>query len=236
MYEEGLRPLPSMQHTKLFDTIRRAADFTDHCVVGFSGGKDSIVTLDLCTQHFKRVDAFFMYLVPELGFQERFLTYVEKRYGIAILRVPHNSMSVLMNTGAYRSHTDVATSVPTVKVSDVWRVVLRHFEAKWLATGERRLESLERMAYIPKSGINPGSKRLYPICQWTDKQVWSYIRLRDLAMPPDYKEWGRSFSGLVNKRMLWGVKQRYPEDFEKIRAVYPYVDAAILHYEKYGTD
>lgn len=57
----------------LFDPIKTQSRVTDSVIVAFSGGKDSIVTLDLCSRYFKKIYSFFMYLVPNLEFQERML-------------------------------------------------------------------------------------------------------------------------------------------------------------------
>ena len=39
---------------------------SDACLVAFSGGKDSLVVMDMSLRSFSRVEAFFMYLVPGL--------------------------------------------------------------------------------------------------------------------------------------------------------------------------
>ena len=54
----------------LFHAVRTAASMSRRVLVSFSGGKDSVVLLDLCAKHFERVDAFFMYHVRGLEFQE----------------------------------------------------------------------------------------------------------------------------------------------------------------------
>lgn len=50
-----------MNGLPLFRSIETAAAITDRVLVSFSGGKDSVVTLDLCMKHFKHVEGFFMY-------------------------------------------------------------------------------------------------------------------------------------------------------------------------------
>lgn len=64
--------------TDLFDPVKTQARVTDAVLVGFSCGKDSIVTLDLCFRHFKRVQPFFMAYVPGMDFQERMIQKYEK--------------------------------------------------------------------------------------------------------------------------------------------------------------
>ncbi|MEG0505551.1 MAG: phosphoadenosine phosphosulfate reductase family protein, partial [Raoultibacter sp.] len=86
----------------LFDPIKTQAKITDTVLVGFSGGKDSIVTLDLCMRNFKTVIPFFLYIAPNLEFQEKTLRWYEEKYGQEIVRMPHFEVSNFMRYGSFR--------------------------------------------------------------------------------------------------------------------------------------
>ena len=66
--------------TVLYDPIKTQAKVTSSVIVAFSGGKESIVTLDLCFRYFKKVVPFFMYICPDLSFQNKTIEWYEKKY------------------------------------------------------------------------------------------------------------------------------------------------------------
>ncbi|MDO4706174.1 MAG: phosphoadenosine phosphosulfate reductase family protein [Comamonadaceae bacterium] len=133
----------------LMSAIKRQALVTDHVIVSYSGGKDSAVTLDLCTRHFKRVDVFFMYQVQGLSFQEQVLQWAERRYGVEIYRIPHFELSDFYRYGVLCKPD---FKLPKVSVSDVYAHVRQAFDGHWIAAGERAKDSIVRNAMIKRSG------------------------------------------------------------------------------------
>ena len=104
----------------------------DTVLVGFSGGKDSVATLDLCVRHFARVVPFFMYLVPGLSFQEAQIRWYERRYGLEVLRVPHPMLSTWLRFGVYRKpHYDW----PEISFNDVYHYVRLQAGCWWMPEG-----------------------------------------------------------------------------------------------------
>lgn len=218
----------------LYDSIRVAADCTREVIVGFSCGKDSIAALDLCAERFDRIEAYFMYLVPGLGFQERYLAYIERRYGITILRVPHFGLAQMLRGASYRPHGDLSSlgthACPVLKPLDVWEYVRAHFGIDWIATGEKLIDSIERRASLPKNGVHIERRICYPVLDWTNKHVWSYVRQRKIQLPPDYRLFGRSFGRLFPKELI-GIRDNFPDDYEKILARFPWAEAQVKRYE-----
>ena len=102
--------------TVLYDPIKTQAKITDSVIVAFSGGKESIVTLDLCFRYFKNVRAFFMYICPDLSFQERTLEWYEKKYQTEIIRIPHMDVSEFFHYGSFRVPDP---TFPIVSINDI---------------------------------------------------------------------------------------------------------------------
>ena len=197
-------------------------------VLGFSGGKDSVATLDLCVKHFRHVEGFFMYYVKGLSFQEQICRYYEDRYGLPIHRVPHFELSQFLRYGLYRP-TDF--SVPVVSVKDVYNYLRLNTDIWWIAAGERIADSVWRRAIIKSSGtIDEKRGRIYPVAEWRKEDVVAYIRQNKLKVGVESRKLGFSFGSLQAREVI-PVKRHFPADFARIRAWFPFVEAGIVHHQ-----
>jgi phosphoadenosine phosphosulfate reductase len=215
----------------LYHAIQTAATVSLRVLVGYSGGKDSAVLLDLCTKYFDQVEVFFMYLVRGLGFQEATLRHAEARYGVKIHRVPHFMLSELLRYGTYRIE-DFET--PIVSTRQVYDYLREQAGCRWIACGERIADSTVRRAQIKRSGsIDPQRGRFFPLAEWNKADVLAYIRQHGLYVGAESEKLGFSFRGLGGEDMA-KIKAAYPADYERIQRWFPLVEGAVRRYEQCG--
>lgn len=215
----------------LFDPIKTQAKVTDSVIVGFSGGKDSIVTLDLCFKYFKRVVPFFMYLVPDLDFQERMLKRYEDKYNTEIIRIPHFECSDFLKYGSFTMYDP---NVEIVGITDTYEYLRQRTGIHWIAAGERCADSIVRNAMIKKSGsIDYKRGRFYPLAYWKKNEVLQYIKQKKLYLSPEQRKMGFSFRSLAGCELAI-IKEMYPADYEKILKVYPFAGAGVERFNLYG--
>ena len=211
----------------LFDPIKTQSSVTDSVIVAFSGGKDSVVTLDLCFRYFKNVQPFFMYLVPDLEFQEQMLRKYERKYNTEIMRLPHFELSNFLKYGSFTlpDHT-----VDIVKIQDIYAYVREETGFYWISAGERCADSIVRNAMIKKSGsIDKKRGRFFPLAYWKKNDVLQYIKYRKLYLSSEQKKLGFSFRSLAGSELAV-IKELYPDDYRKILRVFPDAGAAVEHY------
>lgn len=224
-----------MNGLPLFRSIETAAAITDRVLVSFSGGKDSVVTLDLCMKHFKHVEGFFMYQVHGLSFQEAIIRYYEDKYSIPIHRIPHFELSQWLRYGAFRNYD---FSCPIVSVKETYDYIRDNTGIWWIAAGERISDSVWRRAIIKSSGtIDEKRGRFYPIAEWGKDAVRAYIRQRKLRVGAESEKLGFSFRSFAPKDLI-AIRDNFPADYAKIKEWFPLVDVNILQYqmkaERYG--
>lgn len=214
--------------TILFDTIKTQAQITDSVIVAFSGGKESVVVMDLCQRYFKNVTAFFMYICPNLSFQERTLEWYEKKYQKEIIRIPHMDVSEFFHYGSFRRED---YSFPIVSINDIYRYVRLETDTWWIAAGERIDDSIVRRAMMKKSGsIDVQRGRLYPVSMWKKKEILDYIKFHNLYLGQDSRKMGFSFKSLWGKELLM-LKQHFPDDYYKVLKLYPFAAAGVKREE-----
>lgn len=214
--------------TVLYDPIKTMARCTDSVIVGFSGGKESVVVLDLCYRYFKNVQPFFMYIVPNLSFQERTLEWYEKKYQTEIIRVPHMDVCEFFHYGSFRIPD---FSFPIVSINDIYKWVRLETDIWWIAAGERINDSIVRRAMMKKSGsIDEQRGRFYPVSAWKKQEILDYIKFHKLYIGQDSRKLGFSFKSLWGKELLM-LKQHFPDDYRKVLHLYPFAEAGVKREE-----
>lgn len=227
----GLRLAAEAAVNPLFQPVKDMAAITDNVIVAVSGGKDSVVTLDLCSRHFKKVSAFFMYFVKNLSFQEKWLNWAEDHYGIEILRIPHFDLSDFVHNGAFRPEQP---ETPVIKINDVYAYVRQEFDAHWIAAGERIADSIWRRAMMKQSGLIDHKRgRFYPVGNFTKPQVFAYLKAHHLPVSEESRTLGFSFRSFMSKDLM-AIKEKYPDDFIKIVDQFPFIEASIKQLEYFN--
>lgn len=210
----------------LFRSVETAAAITDSVLVAFSGGKDSVVTLDVCMRHFAHVEGFFMFQVRGLSFQESILRYYEDKYGIPIHRIPHFELSQWLRYGLFRPDD---LDCPIVSVKETYDYMRDNTGIWWIAAGERIADSVWRRAMIKSSGtIDEKRGRFFPVAEWRKDDVRAYIRQRRLKVGVESSKLGFSFRSLMGHDLMQ-IQKYFPADYAKIRRWFPLVDASIIH-------
>lgn len=213
-----------MGRNNLYYTLETASKITDSVLVGFSGGKDSVVTLDLCMKYFKNVVPYFMYLVKGLEFQEKTIRYYENKYDVEMLRVPHFMLSDFLRYGSFRMPD---LDVPIIKTVDLYNYMRNETGIYWICAGERISDSIVRRAMIKNSGtIDSKRGRIYPVAQWNKSNIMSYLKINKLPLSLENKTLGFSFRSLMGEDMI-KIKECFPDDFEKIKRDFPLIEASI---------
>ena len=219
--------------TVLYDPIKTQSKVTDEVIVAFSGGKESVVVLDLCYRFFKKVHPFFMYIAPDLSFQERTLEWYEKKYQTEIIRLPHMDVSEFFHYGSFRIPDP---TFPIVSINDIYQYVRLQTDTWWIAAGERIDDSIVRRAMMKKSGsIDVQRGRFYPVSAWKKREIIDYIKFHNLYLGQDSRKLGFSFKSLWGKELAM-LKHYFPQDYEKVLKIYPFAAAGVKRYEDYGKE
>lgn len=204
-------------------TLEKARLFTDSVAVGFSGGKDSLVVLDLCQRIFPKVVPFFMYLVPDLEVTNTALREAEERFGLKIMQFPHHTLTMLLKTGYFCDPSYKYDKLPEIKMRDIYDIVKMETGCKAIVTGAKASDSAWRRRYFNLT--RNWSDMIYPIQSWNKLDVLGYLRTRGIPEPPSSGKQATGI-GLDETSVLW-LSDNYPEDFKKLCEVFPYAEARV---------
>lgn len=220
---------------------KKLATENDSVICSFSMGKDSIGAAIQMQRHFERVEYVFMYMVPNLEFQEIGLAYYEGVFGKKIKRMPNPSLYRQLNALMYQHPGNVDTvfskNLFECKYDDIFAAAKHDYglpEETFVGVGVRASDSLARRTSVMQTGgVYLNRKQFFPVFDWNISRLVSEIRQAGIKLPVDYKIWGRTFDGF-DHRFLKPLKDNFPNDYEKIREFFPLIDLELKRYGTFG--
>ena len=198
--------------------------------VACSGGKDSLVILDLLCKQFERVECFHMYLVRGLRCVEEPLERVSKRWNVPVHYVPHWDRARLFKHAVLGTEVVGASDLGALKQRDIELYLAKKTGISWFAYGERASDSFVRRFYTrDNDGIRVRGKtpKIYPIWDWLDSDVYGYMRARKIPPPNRFgRETKASSMSLRDETMIW-LRETHPEDFRTVCRSFPFLEAML---------
>ncbi len=213
------------QANQCIDLIRVKSN---EALLFLSLGKDSLVLLDLIYPKFDRIVCVFMYFVEGLEHIERWVKWVKAKYPkVEFIQVPHWNLTYILRSGMY--------CVPNPKIklltlTDVGNAMRLKFGIDYVFYGMKKADSMNRrlMLNTYDSYINAGS--VYPLAEWTQKDILAYMKQNKLPEPVRYSLKASSGVGFNLDCFLW-LRERYPQDLQKIIKVFPMSERILFEYD-----
>ena len=201
--------------------IDNIAKQKEECILFCSLGKDSLVVLDLIYPKFKRIVCVFMYFVKGLEHVDMFARYIQARYPkIEFVEVPHWNLTYVLRGGMYCVPNP---DVKLLKLADVVNTLRIKYNIDYCFLGMKKADGMNRRlmlnGYAENSYENKGL--VYPLAEWTQKDVLAYMKMHRLPEPVRYSKNASNGVGFNLDCFLW-MRENYPQDLEKIYEVFPF--------------
>jgi 3'-phosphoadenosine 5'-phosphosulfate sulfotransferase (PAPS reductase)/FAD synthetase len=207
--------------------------------IGLSMGKDSLA----CAVLLKKLNIdflpFYFYHIPELEFVNEQIKFYENYFDKKIIQMPHPMLYDNLRHQDFmpKNMADDVSSYHLPKME--FETLMKYYMIEmgintdyYDVVGMRASESFNRRKFFEKlgKGYSEKKKKIYPIYNWNKKQVLDFLKENQCPLSNDYPIWNRSFDGL-KYQFLFGVKENYPQDFEKIKEYFPLIEADLYRYE-----
>ena len=205
--------LPDKLYTEIINAKNFLRNYLDDSAVSISGGKDSLVVLDLSIQvGIKK----FVFGNTSLSFPgtEEYIKQLADHYHIKIDHTnPVRPFFDLIEDIGFPSQR-LRWCCEVYKFGPLAKYVLRN-KIKYLITGIRAEESLKRKSYskVSRNPLIP-TTQINPILSWDTESIWTYIKHYEL---PYHHLYDKGYDRLG----CWICPFQRDEYFEKLRNYFP---------------
>lgn len=204
---------------------------------GFSRGKDSLCAYLQLHKFFKHenIIPFHCASFPGLRHVKDTLDYYERVLDTRIVRLVGPELHSCLVRMQYQTTEDFdeLEDLDQGDYSMLDRLeYLRYtfnYPRAWCAFGIMANDSIDRRIYCKKiQGKNPQNLTFYPCWDWPRAEVLKAIRESGIKLSGEYRYTSRTLGGPPSMTCNRIFKERYPEDWNTVLAMYPLAEAKTL--------
>lgn len=173
----------------------------------------------------------FMYFVKGLDHIERWIKWAQAKYPNAeFIQVPHWNLTYILRSGLY---CVANPKVKTMKLADVVKSIRLKYGIDYCFLGMKKADGMNRRLMLKGYEENgyENNYLVYPLADWTQKDILSYMRQHNLPEPVRYSLKASSGVGFNEDCLLW-MRKNYPQDLEKIYRVFPMAERVLFEYDR----
>ena len=216
---------------RTYKSINAIREKSDSVMLFCSLGKDSLVLLDLIYPRFERIVCVFMYFVKDLEHIDRWINWVKAKYPkIEFIQIPHWNLTYILRGGLYCVPNP---KVKLLKLKDVIESMRLKYGIEYTFLGMKKADGMNRRLMLKGYEANEYENNglCYPLADWNQKDILSYMKQHNLPEPVRYSLKASSGVGFNIDCMLW-LQKNYPQDLERIYKVFPMAERILWEYNQ----
>lgn len=217
-------------------------EFGNKHLVAFSRGKDALGTVIAMREEGFELGLYHLEGVPGLRIVSESLAYYERVFDTKILRLPHPGLYRQLHHMVYRPPHQFRIVEQSAafqgewEYEDVGAAARQHYgfpESAFVCTGIRAKDNLQRRTAIIVHGPIVTSRRTcHAIWDWGSVELEAALRKHSVALPDDYRLFGRTFDGISARYTMKLRDMGYRDDYDRIMELFPLAEADVYRYEK----
>jgi sulfate adenylyltransferase subunit 2 len=211
------------------ECIDRIRGQTDTAILFCSFGKDSLVLLDLLYPKFDKLICVFMYFVKGLEHIEKYMRWAKAKYpGTVIDQIPHWNLTYILNSGMF---CIMNPKVKILRLKDIDSAMRLKYGVDHVFYGMKKADSMNRRLMLNTYANYENKGKIYPLADWSQKDIASYIKQHRLPEPVRYS---KNASGGVCFNIdcfLW-MREHYPQDLQKMLDAFPASEKLLFEHDR----
>ena len=169
-----------------------------------------------------------MYFVKDLDHINRYINWVKIKYpNVEFVQVPHWNLTYLLRSGLYCVPN---SKVKLLKLKDIEQAMRLKYDCYYTFYGMKKADGMNRRLMLNTYTNGENNGKVYPLQDWTQKDILAYMRQNKIPMPIRYSSKASGGVGFNLECYLW-MRENAPKDLEKVLKVFPMSGKILFDYD-----